>query len=360
MRIDMIGAAGDAVTAPLPKDVNSVEYIFDKYREIGFLYTDKMRKLSPHFPEITDNWKKMLGAREQLMWNVVMTDESLKENFASVSVWQQSNYGLFAQHLVSTGNPFLSLKVLKEAQFIAQHHFNADQVRSSQNWFRPNNRYAFRIFASMYEKLGASKASLNRFQYLHIPLAADGGAKPTRFLLREVTGPDEQLIRLVSALYGKAFVRTEELDQEDINLQYNGSLYGRYGCLKYRKIWKCCDRATGRLLGTVIANRAPLGLNFSFLENRAYYIIDPELPIAVQESVLQSLNHAVFPVYRDFDLQVVPVVTNESVSKLLQLAGAEFQREYMQSTWLRDGFEEWYEHIDSFLRRIEHRASKVV
>ena len=35
--------------------------------------------------------------------------------------------------------------------------------------------------------------------------------------------------------------------------------------------------------------------------------------------------------------------------------GASWLREYMQSIWLREGFTQYYEHLQSFLQRIEMR-----
>ena len=95
---------------------HSVKSIFEKYESIGFLYPAKKKLLEPHFPEITENWTKLYASREKLLWSLALTDKNESKNFASIVSWRQSNYGLFAQHLVSTGNPFLSLKVMLGAQ----------------------------------------------------------------------------------------------------------------------------------------------------------------------------------------------------------------------------------------------------
>ena len=133
------------------KEMN-INRLFNNYEKIGFLYPAKKKILKPFFSTIRNNWKKLAQSKEQLLWILSMNDDGEDPNYASISVWKQSNYGLFAQHLVSSGNPFLSLKVMMKAQYIAEHQFSDQEVRSSQNWFRPNNRYAYRIFASMFDK----------------------------------------------------------------------------------------------------------------------------------------------------------------------------------------------------------------
>jgi len=271
----------------------SVPTLFERYAEVGFLYPGKRRMLDPYFDKIAQNWDRLLNSPADLMW-LLTKEESAKDSFASVSVWKQSNYGLLAQHLVSTGNPFLSLKLLLAAQFKAEHHYGPGEVDSGQNWFRPNNRYAYRVFASMFDKLGPEKASIIPFQYLHMPLDAWGESSSCPF--------------------------------------------------------------TGDVCACVIANRAPLGLNFSFLENRAYYLVEHSLDAPFRDQVVRAMHKAIRSYYADFALQAIPIVTDEKTSRTLQLQQAHFVREYMQSIWLRSGFSQWFEHIQSFLERIERRV----
>lgn len=347
---------GDAI-APAQKInmlTTDIDGLFEKYEAIGFLYPAKKRLLKPHFTKITANWKNLCHSREKLLWALALTDQKTEKNYASISVWKQSNFGLFAQHLVSSGNPFLSLKVMLQAQHIAEFNFTEQQVKSSQNWFRPNNRYAYRVFASMFEKLGAEKASLIRFQYLHLPLEQIVG-KPDGFSVEDVTGKDKELIEFVKGQYGNVFVRAEELDQEDIQLRNMNKILEQYQLNICRNVFKIRCKKSEKVIGAVVANRAPLGLNFSFLENRSYYILDKNLSPAQRTAVIQNINCTLKSVYQGFPLKTIPIVTDLVTSEALKSLGANHLREYMQSIWLREGFRQWYEHIQSFLKRIESR-----
>ena len=342
---------------PVQLNGNSIKKLFKKYEEIGFLYPEKKALLLPHYEKINNNWDKLLKSKEELLWTVTTKDQLLKSDFASITAWKQGNYGLFAQHLVSTGNPLLSLKVMMAAQDKAEFHFNENQVKSCQNWFRPNNRYAYRVFASMYDKLGTEKASLLLFHYLHLSLKAVGSIVSVRYIAEPVAGIDAELIGFVSQQYGKIFMQAEELDKSDIEFRKLNAIFQQYRLSRRRKVIKIRDLQSGAIVACIIANRAPLGINFSFLENRSYYILAKTLSEQARQEVLSVMHQSIQSFYHDFELQVIPIVTDEVNSKALIQQKAVFQRKYMQSIWMREGFSEWYDHIYSFLRRIESRFS---
>lgn len=333
----------------------SVATLFKKYESIGFIYPAKKALLQPYFDQITKNWKRLLQGKEDLLW--ILTNRNNEAHFASISVWKQSNYGLMAQHLVSDGNPFLSLKVMLAAQFKAEHHYNNQEVRSSQNWFRPDNRYAYRIFASMFKKLGPNRASLIPFHYLHLKLDDIAVSRSKNYSIEEVTGKDAELIRFVKKEHGAVFLKAEELDQEDIQFSTLGKKFQKHGLHRSRKVLKIKDQSSGKVMACIVANRAPLGLNFSFLENRAYYILDKNLKAGKRHKVLKAMNQAIQSYYNDLELQAIPIVTDEVSADLLEKQGAVFFKKYMQSIWLREGFPMWYDHIHSFLQKIEARMT---
>lgn len=328
----------------------SVPELFQQYDKSGFLYPAKKKFLRPHMGRIRTNWKKALAANDQLLWVFSQHDQQT-DAFASIALWKQSNHGLLAQHLVASGHPRLSLRVMLAAQYRAQYLCEANLIHSGQNWFRPDNRQAFRLFASMISKLGPKQSSLSIFQHLHLSLDRIQPVASDHLLLEEVSGIDRFFIRFVRSEYGQVFVEAEELNRDDIQLSHLGRTYRRYGLLRSRKILKVTDRNSGRVIGAIIANRGPLGANFSFLENRAYLLTAFELSESRRAEVCRLLCEGVRDTYQDFPLGSIPIVTNELNSKCLQSFGASFIREYVQSIWLRDGFSAWYNHLESMLRQ---------
>ncbi len=334
----------------------SVSRLFEMYESIGFIYPAKKKLLAPHFKQIKYNWSQLVGSPDELLW--ILTNNPKTNNFASVSVMKQSNYGVMAQHLVSAGDPFESLKVMLAAQWRAEHSFDATNLDSSQNWFRPDNRYAFRIFASMFEKLGSQKASLLRFEYLHFSLDRINALTDNHYSIQEVTGIDNDFIAFARAQYGDIFVQAEELDTEDIELKQLNKSYASRGLKYQRKIFKVINQYSGEIIAALISRRAPIGLNFSFLENRSYFIIDKTMAPDQLGPVIQTMLAAAKDVYKDFALGVIPITTDARALTEFQRQGAKYLRTYMQSIWLRAGFAQWFEHINSFLEGIEQRRQR--
>lgn len=329
--------------------------LFEKYESIGFIYPAKKKLLAPFFEDIRQNWTRMLAKQKALLWVLNSTDSTNPEHFASIAFWKQSNHSCFAQHLVSTGKPTQSLKVMLAAQYAVEVLFEDNEIQASQNWFRPNNRYAYRIFASMFEDLGERKAFLKRFQYLHLPLQAIKPSYSAEFSIERIKGIHQPFIDFVTQEYSQVFVTGEELDQEDIELSKVGEQYRAKGLKRAREVYVIKEAKSKEIVASVIANRAPLGINFSFLENRAYYIIKKDVSAAVRQELLQLMHQVVQTTYSDFQLEAIPIITDKPTAELLQTQGAIFQREYMQSIWLRSGFLQWYDHIYTFLQRLEAR-----
>ncbi len=329
--------------------------LFEKYESIGFIYPAKKKLLAPFFDNIRQNWTQMLANKNPLLWVVNSADPAHAKHFASITFWKQSSRSFFAQHLVSTGKPAQSLKVMLAAQYAAEVAFEDDDIQASQNWFRPNNRYAYRIFASMFDDLGERKAFLRKFQYLHMPLKSIAPSYAGKFSIERVRAEHTAFIDFVKTEYSPVFVRGEELDQDDIELSNIGQQYQANGLNRAREIYVIKHAASHEILASVIANRAPMGINFSFLENRAYYIIKSGVAAATRLELVQLMNQVAQSTYSDFALGSIPIVTDEATSAVLQTQGAVFQREYMQSIWLRSGFLQWYDHIYTFLKQLEAR-----
>lgn len=329
----------------------SIDHLFKKYEEVGFLYPAKKTLLRAHFAKLTQHWKKLINAENDLLW-FMNTIEKCERCFASVSICKETNAGVLAQHLISNGNPSTSLKVILAAQNRAKQLYGENQYRACQNWFQPDDRYLFRVFATMYDHLGPDKSSLMLFHYLHLPLIHIKENFGWDYQAEVVEGFDPECISFIRRQYGGVFVKAEELDQEDIGLKELGENFATLGLKRERGVYKIRDTHTQKIVACIVANRAPLGMNFSYLENRAYYILDKNLESADRRLVLHTANAVMKPFYQDIPLQAIPIVTDACTSSELIGLRAFFVRVYMQSIWLQKGFKLWDNHIHSFIDRM--------
>src|SRR5207237_6001363 len=79
---------------------------------------------------------------------------------------RSTDYGWTSQQLVSENNPVPSRAVML-AGTAASILRGVDE--SHQNWFRPENRFPSRVFASMVQTIGQSLSSVQRHMYFALP-----------------------------------------------------------------------------------------------------------------------------------------------------------------------------------------------
>jgi hypothetical protein len=111
-------------------------------------------------------------------------------------------------------------------------------------------------------------------------------------------------------------------------------------------------------VGAAIAYRGPLGVNFSYLENRCDLLLHPTLPASEVPDTIASLLSALSAAYYDFELDDIPLIADEMASEVLLGFGATFLRHYCQGIWLKAGHHGFYQHVDGFYSKILARAEK--
>ena len=324
--------------------------LFKKYVKLDFLYEAKMQRMKPYFSAIKDNWEK--AAYANLV--KVFTYENESENaWGSVVAWRHSEKALWSQHLVSSGNPVASRAVMLAAQIDAIK----DNRQSSQNWFRPDNKMPKRIFGSIEKSIGGHVASVDEYGLFEASLESNAPVDCRQQVVECRQQHAARLAEFARGIKGDVYVQAEGLDGDDLGMETTDRLYRHVGLRRYRRAWMVLDRF-GEVVAALIGYRGPLGLNFSFLENRADLLISPQASQTEAENATHSLIAAASDEYSDFVPGYIPVVACERGSSILENRGDECVRKYCQSLWLRDAFQAWYDHVDSFYSRIMKRLAK--
>jgi hypothetical protein len=330
----------------------SVNEIFALYERTGFLYPDKAARLFPHVERVRENWSRMLQAGDSLLFVLTAGDE--KHGRASLAAWRTTHQGWMSQHLVSEGNPYASRAVMLAA---AAASIRKGCDLSAQNWFRPENRFPARVFGSMVQTIGERLSSVQRHAYFALPRTL---SLPRQQQIRVVpysSRHQEALLEIASAARGSIYVMAEELER-DVEFQAVNELYRRVGLRRTRHIWLAYRAHKEEPVGAAIAYRGPLGLNFSYLENRCDLLLHPTLPEAEVSATAAALLTASATAYEDFELDEIPIIAEEMATHVLFKLGAEFVRHYCQGIWLKDGHPRFYRHVDNFYSRLLARAEK--
>ena len=334
----------------------SVDELFSRYVEAGFIYPKKAARISPFLPIIKENWRKSLRAGE-LIHYVAVCDQP-DGRWATMSGWRGTNVGWNAQHLAGT-SPLAARAVLLAAQ---ARHIRDNLDRSHQNWFRPTNKYAQRLFGSIVDDLGESCAAVTRWNYLGLPfdaLARDGVPASGACAFEATEADLADVYDLATTTRGHLYAISEELDESDIALEAVDELYRRVGLRRYRHIFVFPHRTMGLAAGAIV-HRGPLGMNFSFLENRCDLLISNDVTDEQLPGITHGLLAAIASKYEDFLPGYIPVATDGRTAGVLLALGAVEIASYSQSIWSRDdfGMHKWYRHVEKTYERLTQRARR--
>jgi hypothetical protein len=331
----------------------SIDELFRRYERSGFLYPGKLKKLGPFLPLVKENWRKARRGGELLQW-VATYDNPALNQWASITSWLSTRTGWVSQHLVSMGGPAAARSVMLAGQAVRI----AGQLDSShQSWFRRSNRYANRLFGPIPETLGGQRGWAG--DYAHYYLSARLSAHASDVRVEEATDADlGELRAFIANARSAVFLSAEGLLEDDLRLDAVDQLYARVGMRRYRRVLAVRAVRDLELLGVALVYRGPLGLNFSFLENRCDLILPPQLPMAAAIEVCRALCAAAASLYDDFELRVMPLVIDARLSGALQALGAEYVRDYAQCAWLQSGFVDCHRLTERFYATLAQAGNR--
>jgi hypothetical protein len=328
----------------------SIDELFQRYMQTGFIYPDKLERLAPFTAEILENWRRAAASPDTLL-RIVTYSGASERSWASLASWRHTDSAWCTQHLVSRGDPLASRAVLLAEQ---QAMIEDPRHLSSQNWFRPTNRLPQRVFGSIIEQLGPERACANALTVFEVPLI---GSEAGPAVISAVAAANQpELSALAGQLRGHAHVIADGLEEEDFGLARIDHLYRRVGLFRYRRGWLA--HHDGKLVAALVAYRGPLGLNYSFIENRADLLVAPLCPPQQIVAVTRQLVAAASDTYSDFRPGYVPLFVDERCTPLLTSAGLDAIRSYCQTIYLRPSYGRYLEHLESTFARVAERAER--
>ena len=333
----------------------SVDELFDKYKENGFIYPEKMVKLAPYFEKIKKNWKKLLLKNQSLL-SIYTYENPTTHHWASVCSWKENQELWCCQHLSSNGNPVGSRAVLLGMQKGFIDNAPTQQCNYVQNWFRPNNKYATKVFGTLQNTVNNTISCIFEHCYLAVSLQSSL-PKEQDIIIKEYEPTHlEELINFLTIHRHQIFVESGGFKSDNIQLEKTNNLYQSVDLFKKRYILLAFSKS--QLVGVAIAYRSPIGLNFSFLENRCELIINKNLKSDLSQKICTSLLSSARCYYTTFEAPYIPVITDNHNAILLTIMGHNIIRKYNQSIWSKDGYEDWYKNVDKIFSRVCEREKR--
>ncbi|CAK0764266.1 hypothetical protein CCP2SC5_330031 [Azospirillaceae bacterium] len=262
--------------------------------------------------------------------------------------------GEIYQCLVASHNPFAAYCVMKRGCI----EMEAER-KSKQSWFRPNNKYANRLFGSAVDTIGKENSVVISYAYLKAKRTVLNYDAVSCVIAHGVDADRvEEFRAFVASQRGMVFAQAEEITAEDWELSSVNIDYRNAGLFRRRHIVLAIDKKRDCIVGAGLAYRGPLGLNFSFIENRLDLIVDSDLDRKMRADVARALLDASFQYYSDFELDWIPLVVDHA---LVDDFGHEclYLRDYNQLIWITGGFKGFSVHLDKFYKKVLTRwASK--
>jgi hypothetical protein len=329
----------------------SVDDLFQRYLDAGFLYRDKLQRLEPFRDEIMDNWRRAAASPDNLL-RVVTYDGNRQRSWASLATWRHTETAWCVQHLVSRGDPLASRAVMM-AEFEATLEDSCHL--SNQSWFRPDNRLPQRVFGSIIARLGSDLARSNLLSVFEVPRRA--AAPSPRVSVQELALENQhQLAALATEARGVVYAAGEGFGAPDFGLSALDAAYRKVGLFRYRRAWLAYAGPTP--IAALVAHRGPLGLNYSFIENRADLLVSSHCAPGALLEASAALVSAAAPHYGDFRPGYLPLFVDERSAPILSSTGLRPIRSYCQTLWLRAGYAEYRAHLEATFAKVVARSER--
>jgi hypothetical protein len=325
--------------------------LFELYNSHHFIYPAKMEKLSPVFDIVKQNWQKAVKMGFPLFC-VTMVNKNCKNITATATRWQYLNRGMIGQHLASNnpvGSRVVFLSVLNK--MIEEQH--KGHLESFQIYYRPQNKYSDRMFGKVSAKAGNELSETIPYNYFEVPLLHNGCAGYIN--VTEIDRSDGEFIDFLMEERSALFIKTQELDSDDINLDRLDNKFRHHGLRRRRKIFVARNSHNNKICGAIIVNQSSLGLNFSFFENSSELILDSRLCREILLDAAHSLISRASHLHLMSPLKFLPVLSDPVHTSIIEKLHGKLTRNYNLFIILRGGYEIWYRHIDELTSSIYQR-----
>lgn len=346
--------------AGFEREINpGFEKLLEVYKELHFIYPAKTAKLEPLMDRVRRSWRSALKLHFP-QFSTTVVKSVCSPATATVTVWRCLNRGMIGQHLASN-HPLASREVLLSVLDDVISMQDECSIDSFQIYYRPDNKYPSRMFRMASEAAGAAYSILQPYDYFQLP--------PVRYtsgeldVVRADAGNRSEWLGFLRNCRPDVFIKGQELDTEDFGLNELDTELAKRHLYRRRKIFFARNRADRHVCGVVIQNTAPIGLNFSLLENAIEMVLDPHACDAQLEETAKSLLGAIESPNSLIDGGGHYALTDPYHRAIFGKLSGQWIRNYHLFMILKGGYENWYESVKEltqavYVRCLENKMAK--
>ncbi|MDH3329394.1 MAG: hypothetical protein OEM01_09195 [Desulfobulbaceae bacterium] len=283
-----------------------LDALWDFFFESGFVYPEKYAHIIEQKKSFYDLYKKLYNENPEIFRHVMYQDRGKIYGHVSMFRYYQNTWLMHHHAAVKSPKHKAGLVVMEHIlQYINEcHTLASSKMKYIACYFRPNNRFASRVFGGAARALDdQKKCSLDDFAYFHF----EPNEKHEKLAPEWTLGPsqdDDLLILNQWYSYRSGGLMLDGLDLTTdalIKDQQTSQEYAKADFKRLRKIYSL--KNDDELMAMLVINKSDLGLNMSDLTNCIQVFVLEEKP--VRENVLYAaLNE--FAEY--YDQEEIPVL----------------------------------------------------
>ncbi|NTV14978.1 MAG: hypothetical protein HGA96_13770 [Desulfobulbaceae bacterium] len=260
-----------------------LDALWDFFFETGFIYPEKYGNIQEQREKFKTLYSRLYNEHPEISRHIIYQNKNVIYGHVSMFRYYEQTWLLHHHAAVKSSQHKAGLVVMDHIlQHINEvHNLASTRMRYIACYFRPNNRFAARVFGGAARALdNPRKCSLDEFAYGHYQPRGDKPGLPPGWLLEE-SGPDDFTILQYFYQELSGGLLLEGLDlllsgltrEHEINAQYN-----RLG-LRRERFFLALRNPGGGLAGLLVVNVSDTGLNMSDLTNCVQILVLDEREI---------------------------------------------------------------------------------
>ncbi len=315
----------------------SFDAIWGVLQSTGFLYPEKLEKLTPVLPEIRNTISALLEKDHHLFKTVVFKrGEQIQGHLSAARIYRRT---WVVQHLAAMkgGKALFAARLMNLG--LSEYLEQIPEMEWLKIFFRPNNKWPARVFGTFAKRVGEPTFSdLRTFDYWSAPTAEKGRAGAGVEVRDAVTDDFAAVEAHFVERNQTVLLRANDLTRSRIPLLELRMLYEEVGLHRGRHVL-VAERA-GKGVGFALLEVAPLGLNLSELTNTFTLHLDQPDPDA-----RAALIEAARAFYGKLGRPVCFALDDGSGAQALSDAGFKTTKQYTCWTWHRSLLRRYYEYV---------------
>jgi c-di-GMP-binding flagellar brake protein YcgR len=278
-----------------------LDALWDFFFETGFIYPEKYGSFQEQREKFKTLYSRLYNDHPEISRHIIYQDKNIIYGHVSMFRYYDQTWMLHHHAAVKSSQHKAGLVVMDHIlQHINEvHNLASTRMRYIACYFRPNNRFAARVFGGAARALAnPRKCSLDDFAYGHYQPQVEKPGLPAGWRLEESTADDftdlQYFYQETSGgllLEGLDLLLTGLARERELNAQYN-----RLGLRRERFFFSLRNPA-GALAALCVVNISDVGLNMSDLTNCVQILvmedreISPDLISAVLDELAWYYDH---------------------------------------------------------------------